>query len=41
MSDYIVGVRVDGDTAGLAKAAQAAKKALESMAVAGARIWTA
>lgn len=37
MSDYIVGVRVDGDTAGLAKAAQAAKKALESMAVAGAK----
>lgn len=41
MSEFVVGVRVDGNTAGLAKAAQEAKKALDNMAVAGAKDLTA
>ena len=35
MSEFVVGVRVDGTAAGLAKAALEAKKALDNMAVAG------
>lgn len=41
MSEFVVGVRVDGNTAGLAKAAQDAKRALDNMAVAGAKDLTA
>ena len=37
MSEFVVGARIDGSAAGLAKAALEAKKALDSMAVAGAR----
>lgn len=37
MSEFVVGVRVDGTAAGLAKAALEAKKALDNMAVAGAK----
>ncbi|MCH4577561.1 phage tail tape measure protein [Achromobacter xylosoxidans] len=37
MSEFVVGVRVDGNTAGLAKAALEAKKALDNMAAAGAK----
>ncbi|CUK06467.1 phage tail tape measure protein [Achromobacter xylosoxidans] len=41
MSEFVVGVRVDGTAAGLAKAALEAKKALDNMAVAGAKDLTA
>ena len=41
MSEFVVGARIDGSAAGLAKAALEAKKALDSMAVAGAKDLTA
>lgn len=41
MSEFVVGVRVDGTAAGLTKAALEAKKALDNMAVAGAKDLTA
>lgn len=41
MSEFVVGVRVDGTAAGLTKAALEAKKALDNMAIAGAKDLTA
>ncbi|MFY3864364.1 phage tail tape measure protein [Achromobacter xylosoxidans] len=41
MSEFVVGVRVDGTAAGLNKAALEAKKALDNMAIAGAKDLTA
>lgn len=37
MSEFTVGVRVDGSAAGLTKAAQEARKALDNMAIGGAK----
>lgn len=41
MSEFVVGVRVDGTAAGLNKAALEARKALDNMAIAGAKDLTA